>query len=264
MPSLASVLAGIDAVVCDLDGVVYRGKTPIEGSPEAVASLREAGITVLFCTNNALPTPGEYIDKLARMGIPCSPGEIVTSSVVAAEVIGHDHPGARVLVVGGRGLREAITGRQLAIVDSDDADVVVAGIDPDFDYDKLRLASSAIRAGAEFYATNDDATLPAEDGLRPGAGAIVASVAVASGKDPMVLGKPHRPMLEAVLRRLPDGAMVAAVGDRVETDLEGARAMGWRTVLALTGVTSAEGVKELDPPPDAVIDRLASLVETGQ
>jgi 4-nitrophenyl phosphatase len=257
-------LGDVDAVVCDLDGVVYRGDRPVEGSPEAIRTLREAGIAVLFCSNNARPTLDEYVAKLAAMGVPCSDGELVTSPVVAAEVIGRDHPGARVFAVGAAGLREALTQRDLELVAEAEADVVVVGIDPDFDYEVMSRSSSAVRAGATFYATNDDATFPAEEGLRPGAGAIVASIEVASGVAPIVLGKPHRPMMEAVLRRLPDGARVAMVGDRPETDLDGARAMGWETVLVLSGVTSREKADELRPAPDLVIERLSSLVEGSQ
>jgi 4-nitrophenyl phosphatase len=257
---LSPYLEDVDAVVCDLDGVIYRGTRAVAGSPEAVEAIRAAGPTVLFCTNNALPTVDEYIAKLGGMGIPCSKDELITSSVVAAEVIGRDHPGSRVLAVGGEGLRGALAERGLKVVGSDEAEVVVAGIDPEFDYETMARASAAIRAGAAFYATNDDATYPAETGLRPGAGAIVAAIEAAAGASPIVLGKPHRPMMEAALQRLPEGARVAMVGDRPETDLDGARAMGWRTILVLTGVTSREDVAKLEPAPDAVVERLASLV----
>jgi 4-nitrophenyl phosphatase len=253
-------LKDVDAVVCDLDGVVYRGGKPIEGSPEAIRTLRASGLRVLFCTNNALPMVGDFTTKLGGMGVPCSVDDIVTSSVVAAEVIARDHPGATVLVVGGPGLREAVAKHGLSVVGSGKADAVVAGLDPTFDYDAMTTAASAVRAGAPFYATNDDASYPAEDGLRPGAGAIVAAIEVASGAKPVVLGKPNRPMMEAVVRRLPEGARVAMVGDRPETDLGGAHAMGWRTILVLTGVTSRDEAKALERAPDAIVERLASLV----
>jgi HAD superfamily hydrolase (TIGR01450 family) len=254
------LLGDIDAIVCDLDGVIYRGRSPVEGAPEAVASLRERGIKVLFCSNNARPTLDEYLDKLADMGVPCGPDEVITSPVVAAEEISRNHAGARVLIVGGPGLHQAIGDRGLEAVAGAPADVVVVGMTPEFDYGDMDRASAAIRSGAIFYATNDDATFPAERGLQPGAGAIVASIAVASGMEPIVLGKPHAPMMEAALRRLPDGARVAMVGDRPETDLDGARAMGWKTILVLSGVTNEADAAALNPHPDVVLPRLRDLV----
>jgi 4-nitrophenyl phosphatase len=258
---LSPDLRDVDAVVCDLDGVIYRGKEPVEGSPEAVAGLRDAGLRVLFCTNNAHPTVDEYVRRLGRMGIECAPEELVTSSIVAGEVLARDHPGAHVFVVGGPGLHEAIESKGLTITRAPhDAGVVVVGIDPTFDYDAMDVASMAVRNGARFYATNDDATYPAEKGLRPGAGAIVGSIEIASGTSPLVLGKPHRPMMEAVVRRLQHDARIAMVGDRPETDLAGAREMGWKTILVLSGVTDADAGAKLDPQPDLLVERLASLV----
>jgi HAD superfamily hydrolase (TIGR01450 family) len=259
-----SLLDEIDALACDLDGVVYRGATPVHDSPRAVAALRERGLKILFLTNNARPTVADYVGKLEAMGIPCSADELVTSPVVGAEVIAGAHPGGRVVVVGGPGLHEAIAARSLEIVAGEPADAVVVGMTPDFHYDDMSRATSAVRSGAAFYATNDDATYPAERGLRPGAGAIVASIAVASGRDPIVLGKPHRPMMESALRRLPAGARVAMVGDRPETDLDGARAMGWRTILVLSGVTTEEQARALNPRPDLVIPRLSALLNESQ
>jgi HAD superfamily hydrolase (TIGR01450 family) len=259
-----NLLDEIDALACDLDGVVYRGAAPVEDSPRAIAALRERGLKVLFLTNNARPTIGDYVGKLETMGIPCSPDELVTSAVVAAEVIAEEHPGGSVIVVGGPGLHEAIAARRLEIVSAEPADAVVVGMTPDFHYEDMARATSAIGSGAAFYATNDDATYPAERGLRPGAGAIVASIAVASGIDPVVLGKPHRPMMESARRRLPADASAAMVGDRPETDLDGARAMGWRTVLVLSGVTTEEQARELSPQPDLVVERLSSLLQESQ
>jgi HAD superfamily hydrolase (TIGR01450 family) len=256
----SDALAGVDALVCDLDGVIYRGDEPVKGSPEAVRALRDRGLRVLFCTNNARPTIADYISKLEGMGIACSRDDLVTSPVVAAEVVGDENPGARVVVVGGPGLHEAIESNGLVVVAGAPADVVVVGMTPDFHYDDIARANSAIRAGATFYATNDDATYPAENGLRPGAGALVAAIAVASGREPTVLGKPHRPMMESVLKRLPQDATVAMVGDRPETDLDGARAMGWRTILVLSGVTNEAGAARLDPRPDVVVRSLADLM----
>ena len=246
-------------IVCDLDGVVYRGDEPVEGSPAAIEALRGAGMRVLFCTNNAGPTLGEYVAKLEGMGIRCEEEDLVTSSVVAAEVVAAERPSARAVVVGGPGLHEALQQRGISETDGD-ADVVVVGRDTAFSYDDMARAATAVRAGASFYATNDDATYPDRSGELPGAGAIVAGIEVAAGTRARVLGKPHRPMMEAALRRLPQGVELAMVGDRPETDLDGARAMGWKTVLVLSGVTDAAAAARVSPQPDVIVDRLASLV----
>lgn len=253
------MLKDLDAVVCDLDGVIYRGDGAVGNSPAAVRALRERGLKVLFCTNNARPTVATLIEKLGRMGIPCDRDEMINSPTVAGEVIASEHPGARVLVVGGPGIYEAMDEFGLSVVENEDADVVVVGMNPEFTYADMSRASRAIMAGARFYATNDDPTYPAEDGLKPGAGAIVASIATAVGHEPIVLGKPHRPMMESVLRRLPSEARVAMVGDRPGTDLDGARTMGWRTILVLSGVSSEQEAQNLRPQPDLVIRDIGTL-----
>jgi 4-nitrophenyl phosphatase len=123
----------------------------------------------------------------------------------------------------------------------------------------MRIASSAVRAGALFIATNEDATFPAADGLWPGAGAILASIERASGRRAEVMGKPHLPMMESAARRLGRRSGVAMVGDRNDTDLEGARSLGWMTILVLSGVTSGTEAARLSPAPDLILDSLGSL-----
>jgi HAD superfamily hydrolase (TIGR01450 family) len=139
--------------------------------------------------------------------------------------------------------------------------VVAVGWDPGFDYDALRRAVLAVLNGAALVASNDDASFPAERGeLWPGAGALLAAIERASGQRAEVMGKPNPPMMDAAARRLDGARRIAAVGDRDDTDLEGGRDRGWTTILALSGVTSAEAAATLDPAPDLVIDALADLV----
>ena len=251
-------------IVCDLDGVIYRGNQPVPGAADAIARLRAAGASLLFFTNNSYPTLADYTLKLSRMGIPAEPDEVLTSAVVTAEVLAARSPGgAGAIVVGGEGLKEALRGRSIEPLDETarEADFVVVGYDPSFDYAAMRRATLALRAGAAFVATNTDATFPAPGGeLWPGAGAILASLATASGRAPEVMGKPHRPMMDAAEARLAGAGRVVAVGDRPDTDLAGARAKGWTTVLVLSGVTAPEEVPSLDPPPDVVVEDISQLV----
>ncbi len=254
-------LHNIQGIVCDLDGVVYRGTAALPGAVDAIARLQAEGITILFCTNNSRATIAQYADKLAGLGIDVSEELILTSAVVLSKVLRERSPRPEsAFVIGGDGVREGVEAAGLMLSDDDDVDVVAVGWDPLFTYDHLKRAAFALHEGATLIATNDDATFPADEGrLLPGAGAIVAAVEVAGGVKAEVLGKPHRPMMEEAAARLAPAARIAVVGDRAETDLAGGHAMGWRTILVLTGVTSARRAQTLEPPPDAIVQSLAEL-----
>lgn len=244
----------------DLDGVVWLGARPIPGAAAAVARLRAAGERVAFVTNNSYGRRADVAAKLADHGI--EPGDdIVTSAVVAAGLV---EPGARALVCGGPGISEELELRGVEVVDASDPratagpfDVVVVGYHPTFDYHRMDTASAAVRAGARLLATNDDATYPMDLGIKPGGGAILASIATAAGVRPEVAGKPHAPAADWVRERLgPDGVMV---GDRPDTDGRFAVALGYRFGLVLSGVTGPADLPT-DPPADLVADDLAALV----
>jgi phosphoglycolate/pyridoxal phosphate phosphatase family enzyme len=254
----------VDGLVCDLDGVIYRGEDPIPGAAAALDRLRGAGVRIVLCTNNSRATVEQYRAKLRRMGVQATPDEILTSAVVTGEVLAdRGLEGARALVVGGEGLRESLSLAGLSVVEraaDQPVDVVAVGLDTTFDYQLLRRAADAVRGGAAFVASNDDATFPAEKGATsPGAGAILAAVEVASGRRAEVMGKPHEPMMDAAERRLAGARSIAVVGDRPETDLAGGRRKGWKTILVLSGVTSAQDARNLDDPPDAILSSVADL-----
>lgn len=259
------ISARFDALVCDLDGVIYRGDDAIAGASQAIAALRARGVRILFCTNNSRTTVAGYVDKLTRMGIEVLPTEIITSAVVTAEVLERrGFAGKTAIVVGGDGIREALAGVCISVKDDPAvtaSDLVVVGWDPGFTYDAMRRASVAVRKGALLVATNDDASFPATDGLWPGAGAILASIETASGRRAEVFGKPHPPMMEAAAARLDGSGSIAVIGDRPDTDLAGGAARGWTTILVLSGVTSADQVAAISPAPDFVVE---SITELGQ
>lgn len=248
--------------VLDLDGVVWLADEPIPGAAGAVAALRDRGERVVFATNFSGPLVAEHEAKLAAMGIPAE-GDVLTSSMAAARLV---EPEERVLIVGGPGIVEAVTARGAEPVaagadGNGDVDVVAVGLTQAFDYDMMRVAAGAVRRGARLLGTNDDATFPTPDGPVPGAGALLASVAYASGVTPVVAGKPHPPMADLV--RAVGGPEGTVVGDRPDTDGALARQLGYRFALVLTGVTRPDDLP-VAPEPDEVADSLAALVARGQ
>ncbi|MET0903017.1 MAG: HAD-IIA family hydrolase [Acidimicrobiales bacterium] len=236
----------------DLDGVVWLAEEPIPGAAEAVARLRGAGHDVVFVTNNSSQPVRDVESKLAAQGIPAE-GDVITSAMAAAALV---EPGECVLVCAGPGVVEALEQRGAVAVRDGDADAVMVGFHLDFDYERLRIASRAVRRGARLLATNADASYPTPQGPIPGGGAILAAVVVATGMEAVVAGKPHAPMAGLVRARLGDAGVM--VGDRPDTDGLFARVLGYRFALVHTGVTPA-GVP-VDPEPDLVARDLATLV----
>ncbi len=255
--------AGGQVVVCDLDGVVWRGDEPIRGSAAGIELLRRSGLRVGFLSNNSSASVQDVVAKLGRCGVDVDAGDVLTSALAAADLLAAELPhGADVLVCGGPGLHEALTTVGLRPVADPPAAAVVVGFHRDFDFDELDRASRAIRGGARFVATNLDATYPIPGGLLPGAGSIVAAIATASGAEPEVAGKPSRPMAELVRRHL--GASGVVVGDRPSTDGAFADELGWPFALVLSGVTAPDpppgGEPVPDPPPPYLAADLAALV----
>lgn len=231
-----ATLAAVRAVLVDMDGVLYLADERLPGAARLLGWLEERSFPFLLVTNNSSLSPEAYAAKLRRLGMPAPPERILTSAVATAELVAARHPGARVLVVGEEGLRQALEGAGLRVVE-EDPDLVVAGIDRAFTYQRGRAAALAIRRGAAFVGTNPDLTFPTPEGLVPGAGAILAFLEAASGRRPLIVGKPERPLFEQALRRLgtrPEETLM--VGDRADTDVEGARRAGLRTALVRTGV----------------------------
>jgi len=249
-------------VCCDLDGVIWRGDAPIAGSDVGVATLRAAGLRVAFLSNNSSATIADVVAKLARCGIETSAETVLTSAVAAAHLLSDAlEQGARVLACAGPGVVEALETAGFRVVREPPAAAVVVGWHRDFDFDGLDRASRAVREGARFVATNLDATYPVPGGLVPGAGALVAAVATASGRSPEVAGKPYPPTAALVHRRF--GRHGVMVGDRPSTDGAMADALGWPFALVLSGVASAHpaggGEAIPTPPPPFVADDLRAL-----
>jgi len=244
-----SLLEAYDCFLVDLDGVVYLGDRPIDGAAEALTVLRDAGRRVVFVTNNAARPPAEVADQLVSMGVAAAPSDVMTSAVAAARELAARLPtGAPVLVVGGAGVRDALLAVGLRPVESatDDPVAVLQGFAPDVGWKSLAEASIALRAGAQWIATNIDITLPSPRGPLPGNGSLVAALGAATGLRPEVIGKPE-PALYAAALADGDNSAPLAVGDRLDTDIAGARAAGLPSLLVLSGVSSATALIAAGP-----------------
>ncbi|WP_328348363.1 HAD-IIA family hydrolase [Micromonospora sp. NBC_00421] len=234
------LIDGYALVVFDLDGVVYLIDRPIPGAVEALGALRAEGRSVAFATNNASRRSSEVADLLTGMGVPADPAEVLTSAAAAAELLRDRFPGdAAVLVVGAEALRAEIRAVGLTPVDRADAApvAVVQGYGPQVSWMDLAEASVAIRAGATWVATNTDRTLPSGRGPLPGNGSLVAALRHALDRAPdVVVGKPEPALFATAARRAGTGRTLV-VGDRLDTDIEGARRAGLDSLLVLTGVS---------------------------
>ena len=260
--ALASRFRG---VVFDLDGVVYLGDEAVAAAPGALERVRGLGVNVAFVTNNSYRPPDLVAEKLNRLGVKATDGEVLTSAQAAVRLLGgRDRlEGVRVLVVGGPGLRQALEGAGARLVDGSEwreAEVVAVGFDPELTYSRVRDATLAIRAGARFVGSNPDTTLPTPEGLWPGAGATLALLRASTGVRPEVAGKPERALLETAAAAIGPGPYLM-VGDRADTDLDGAHRLGWSTALVLSGVTGLADLPDLSNAPDHLLADVGVLLD---
>lgn len=226
-----------DAVLLDLDGVVYLGPVPVPGAPEALTALRERGVRVGFVTNNAARPPADVAAHLREIGIAAGRDDVVTAAQAGARLLRERlAPGAAVLVVGGEGVRQALAEVGLnGVASADDHPVaVLQGWGADLTWNELNEAAIAINRGAHWVATNVDPTRPTDRGLVPGNGAAVAAVQQAVEVTPEVAGKPYRPLLTQTVQRLGTQRPLF-VGDRLDTDIAGGYNAGMDTMLVLSG-----------------------------
>jgi HAD superfamily hydrolase (TIGR01457 family) len=250
-----------DCVLFDLDGVLYRGEAAVPSAPPTLAELRRRSVRPVFLTNNSSRTPLQVAEKLRGIGIEAEPGEVVTSALATAELLA-ERGGGRAFVIGQDGVREALSDAGIAIVDGDpeEADLVVVGYDGGATYGALKRASLLVQRGARLVATNADGSYPAADGLWPGAGALLAVITTTTGAEPEIVGKPFAPLFEAGRRR-GGGGRPLVVGDRLDTDIEGAARLGWDSMLVLTGISGREDVERLGIVPTVIAEDVSALLE---
>ncbi len=256
-------LCEVRGFILDMDGVIYAGHELLPGAREFVSHLQATSTPFLFLTNNSSRTPDQYAEKLASLGICVGEERVFTSALATAAWLKEAAPaGAAILVIGERGIREALAQQGFRLVDDHrQAQYVVVGFDSTLTYAKAREAALAIRRGAPLIATNTDASLPTEQGEIPGAGSIVAMLETATGVKARVIGKPEPGIFEQALARLgtrPEET--AVVGDRYETDIVGGHRAGLKTIGVLCGVTDARRFAAADPRPDWVFAHLGELL----
>ena len=237
--------SAFDALLFDLDGVIYVGPSAVPGAAEAIRAARAAGIGCGFVTNNASRPAEEVARHLSEIGIEAALDDVVTSPQAAVALLPqYVADGSAVLVIGGAGIETALRARGYRPVRTleDDPAAVMQGFSPDVSWRDLAMATFAVRSGLPWIATNPDMTFPTADGIAPGNGALVRVVAETAGRLPVaVAGKPEPPLLREAMRRL-DAERPLMVGDRLDTDVAAGARVGLPTLLVLTGVTDVRAL----------------------
>lgn len=259
-------LRSIRTVLFDMDGVLYRGAQPLPGVNEMLAFLEVHGIAYASITNNASLTPQQFAAKVQAMGLKLAADRIMTSSIATNVYLRSVAPrGTTVYALGMNGLIEPLFGDGYFELDEKAPSYVVVGVDFEVTYAKLRAACLAIRAGASFIGTNPDKTFPAEDGIVPGCGALLAALEAATDQKPVIIGKPQPGMFSAALALLEAQAPTTLIiGDRYDTDILGGANAGLRTAMVLTGVSTAADVEHEPVKPEAIFADLPEMLRAWQ
>lgn len=255
----------IRGLILDMDGVIWKGDTPIGDLPAIFAQIAKRGLKVAFATNNSTRTPEQYVERLAGMGVTVEPWQVITSSLAVADLMVHNLPqGAPIFAIGESGLVNPLREKGfdlLPVERAHEGQAVVMGIDRQINFNKLAEATLLVRRGLPFYATNPDKTFPTPRGEIPGAGSWYSIVVTASNVEPIVAGKPGTAMMELALQRLGiprEQALV--VGDRIETDIVAGQGAGCPVALVLSGISSEAEGRAHRPGIDVFAADLAALV----
>ncbi|MCP4543692.1 MAG: HAD-IIA family hydrolase [Chloroflexi bacterium] len=263
--SITPNLQSITHLIIDMDGVLWRGNTPMPGLQAFFAFLRQRHIQFVLATNNASQTPDQYVAKLARFGVEMPLECVLNSAQATASYLSTiASPGTRVYVIGQEGTRCALTRHGFVLTDETgkDAAYVVVGWDRQLTWTKLRTAALLIHGGAGFIGTNPDVNFPTEHGPVPGNGAQLAALEATTGVAPTIIGKPEPWMYEEAMRRM--GACpetTAVIGDRLDTDIAGGVRAGLTTVLVLSGIASEDDLATSLIKPDVVCADIQELVQ---
>ncbi len=257
-------LTTIQALVSDMDGVLWRGDTPLPGFHDFFDFLQSRAIPFILATNNAGKSPTQYIQRFTDWGVTMNRENILTSSLATATYLQNEiSAGAKLYVIGQDGLREAMREAGFVIIENSNQSVeaVVVGIDKNLTYQKLKEASLLIQRGARFIGSNGDLTFPTEEGFVPGAGSILAALQAATGLTPTVIGKPERMMFDIAMQKMGcNQADTLMVGDRLDTDILGGQRAGLKTVLVTSGVDNEQSVQATGIKPDAIFSGIDELV----
>lgn len=253
--------AAIRGILCDMDGVIYHGNKILPGTQEFIAWLRQTGKPFLFLTNSSERSPRELSEKLHRMGVDIEESHFYTSAMATAAFLASQKPGGSAYIIGQPGLINALYEAGFSSNDVN-PDYVVVGETPAYTYETIKKAVSLVLGGAKLIGTNPDLTGPAEHGIIPACGALVAPIELATGVKAYFVGKPNPLMMRSALRALgahSDEAIM--IGDRMDTDMVAGIESGLETALVLTGVTTREMIDRFPYRPGRVADSIADLVE---
>jgi 4-nitrophenyl phosphatase len=255
----------IEAIILDVDGTLLRGKEPIPGIVELYQYLRSRQMPFVVASNNSTKSPADYQKKLAAFGVKLEAADILTSGVATAAYLQREFPaGSSCYVIGEAALREAISGAGFVVQEDarERAVAVVVGGDSGLTYHKLKTATLLLQRGARFVGTNPDVVYPTEEGLVPEAGTTLAALQAATGRKPVVIGKPERHLFDLAVRHMGSHpSTTAVVGDRLETDIVGGQRAGLRTILTTTGVDDEATMVQKDIRPDWVVHGPMGLIE---
>jgi 4-nitrophenyl phosphatase len=254
-------LANITHLIIDMDGVLYLGDRPMPCLREFFAFLRARSIHFILATNNSTRTPQEYAEKLEHMGVRVAAEEILVSGQATARFLARQYsPGTRIHVFGMQSLKQAMEDERFILAD-EDVELVVASMDREVTFEKLKRASLLIRGGARFIATNLDPTNPTPEGLLPGTGAMIAALQAASEVQPTAVGKPEPIMYQLAMEQMgANPETTAAIGDRVDTDIVGGQRACLMTICVLSGSSSRAEAEAAGT--DLIFEDIAHLLET--
>ena len=250
----------LKGLIIDMDGVLWHGDLPLPGLPDFFASLNQHQIKYMLATNNNTQRPEGFVAKAAKLGVEIDPAQVVTASVATVHYLRSKYPqGSRIYIVGESALKSLITEAGFIVADTE-VDAVIVTLDRHLTYEMLKQATLLIRAGAEFIAPNPDPSYPTPEGIVPGGGAVVSAVATASDQKPLVIGKPESWMFQICMERMQTQAFeTASLGDRLSTDIAGGQRLGLKTILVLSGVTSATDLEASPIRPTWVFQGLEDL-----
>lgn len=263
----------INALIIDMDGVLWHGDSPLPGLSDFFTIIREQQIPFILATNNASLTAAQYVTKLETMGVMIEHTEILTSGMATARYLAKLYPPSdtRVFVIGESGAKQPLLEHGFILTEIDDirdgspnsgADVIVSGLDKNLSWDKLATAALNIQAGAHFFGTNGDVTLPTERGFAPGNGATLAALEAATGIKPTIIGKPEPIMYQQAMAILDTPAdKTIAIGDRLDTDILGAVHAGMRSLLVLSGISSEKDLETVDYQPTWIMQDIREVIE---
>lgn len=255
------LLKGIECFALDMDGTIYLGEQWIDGAREFLEEIEKRGKKYIFLTNNSSKSPEVYVEKLKRMGLEAGTDKIITSGQAAISYLKKYYPGKRIFLLGNDLLKREFEEEGI-VLDTEAPEVVVTAFDTTLDYGKMCRVCDLVRAGLPYIATHPDYNCPTEDGFIPDAGAIHAFIHASAGRYPdRVIGKPNSDLVDYLIERTgTERGRIAMVGDRLYTDIAAGRNHGLKSVLVLSGETSAGDVEGSEVKPDLIFESVREMI----